>query len=111
MLPTPLWVPAALLPILPPYIFHPSFSHPSRATPPIPPTMADLVDSVPKFNEKSSISDESLEKKVDDGVEVSDDAVMAKEVEEFEERLQKDEASDDEYRVQEAYEVALKVRI
>ena len=35
---------------------------------------------------------------------------MAKEVEEFEERLQNDEATEGEYLVQEAYEVAIKVR-
>ena len=62
------------------------------------------------LEEKHSASDLSLEKKHPDGVEVTDDAVMAKEVEEFEERLQNDEAAEEEYLVQEAYEVAIKVR-
>ncbi|KAI0333608.1 OPT oligopeptide transporter [Cubamyces sp. BRFM 1775] len=71
--------------------------------------MTDAVNTLPEFDEKQSASDISLEKKGVDGAEVTDDAVMAKEVEEFEERLQKDEATEDEYRVQEAYEVAIKV--
>ena len=50
------------------------------------------------------------EKKAIDDADVSvDDAQMAKEVEEFEERLQNDEAAEEEYLVQEAYEVAIKV--
>ncbi|KAI0364037.1 OPT oligopeptide transporter [Pilatotrama ljubarskyi] len=71
--------------------------------------MTDAVHSLPEIDEKNSVSDDSLEKKGVDGVEVTDDAVMAKEVEEFEERLQNDEATEEEYRVQEAYEVAIKV--
>lgn len=72
--------------------------------------MANLVSSAPAFDEKNSIDDDSLDKKGADGAGLTDDAIMAKEVEEFEERLQNDEATEDEYRVQEAYEVAIKVR-
>ena len=75
--------------------------------------MAD-VDALPAaVDDRQSASDVSDEKKGADGkleVEVSEDAIMAKEVEEFEERLQKDEATEGEYLVQEAYEVAIKVR-
>ena len=39
-----------------------------------------------------------------------DDAEMVKEVEALEERIQHDEAVEEEYRVAEAYEVAIKVR-
>ena len=72
-------------------------------------TMTDTVSSLPAMDDKHSTSDISDEKKGLDGVEVTEDAIMAKEVEEFEERLQNDEATDDEYRVQEAWEVAIKV--
>ncbi|KAI0822753.1 OPT oligopeptide transporter [Trametes gibbosa] len=71
--------------------------------------MAAAPDSVQPIDEKSSVSDGSIDKKGIDGTELSEDAVMAKEVEEFEERLQNDEATEEEYRVQEAYEVAIKV--
>ncbi|KAI0669078.1 OPT oligopeptide transporter [Trametes maxima] len=71
--------------------------------------MTNAVHTLPELDEKRSVSDDSIEKKGRDDVEVDDDAVMAKEVEEFEERLQNDEATEDEYRVQEAYEVAIKV--
>ena len=72
--------------------------------------MTDAVEPTPVLDDKQSLSDASLEKKVAEA-EVSDDARMAKEVEEFEERLQRDEAADEEYLVQEAYEVAIKVCI
>ena len=72
--------------------------------------MADPSNVVPTLDDKLSASDASIEKKGLDGAEVSEDAIMAKEVEEFEERLQKDEATEGEYLVQEAYEVAIKVR-
>ena len=72
--------------------------------------MTDTVSSLPAMDDKHSTSDISDEKKGLDGVEVTEDAIMAKEVEEFEERLQKDEATEGEYLVQEAYEVAIKVR-
>ncbi|EJF61684.1 OPT oligopeptide transporter [Dichomitus squalens LYAD-421 SS1] len=71
--------------------------------------MTDAVSTLPAIDDKQSTSDISDEKKGVDGVEISEDAIMAKEVEEFEERLQKDEATEGEYLVQEAYEVAIKV--
>ncbi|TBU35615.1 OPT oligopeptide transporter [Dichomitus squalens] len=71
--------------------------------------MAEVPSVVPTLDDKHSASDASLEKKGLDGADVSDDAIMAKEVEEFEERLQRDEAEPEEYLVQEAYEVAIKV--
>lgn len=71
--------------------------------------MTDAANTLPTLDDKQSTSDASLEKKGLDA-EVSEDAIMAKEVEEFEERLQRDEANDEEYLVQEAYEVAIKVR-
>ncbi|KAH9945802.1 OPT oligopeptide transporter [Epithele typhae] len=70
--------------------------------------MADPANIVPTLDEKQSLSDASLEKRASDAGAV-DDARMAKEVEEFEDRLQHDEAPDEEYLVQEAYEVAIKV--
>ena len=73
--------------------------------------MADVETTRPTLDDKQSASDDaSVEKKGLDGAELSEDAVMAKEVEEFEERLQHDEAAPEEYLVQEAYEVAIKVR-
>lgn len=73
--------------------------------------MADVETTMPTLDDKHSSSDDaSVEKKALDGAEVTEDAIMAKEVEEFEERLQRDEATDEEYLVQEAYEVAIKVR-
>ena len=73
--------------------------------------MADAAKPVPTLDDKHSLSDASVEKKgVDADKELTDDARVADEVEEFEERLQRDEANDEEYLVQEAYEVAIKVR-
>ncbi|KAI0707763.1 OPT oligopeptide transporter [Earliella scabrosa] len=71
--------------------------------------MADAQNTVPTLDDRQSASDASIEKKAVDGADISEDAVMAKEVEEFEDRLQRDEATDEEYLVQEAYEVAIKV--
>ena len=71
--------------------------------------MTDAANTVPTLDDKHSVSDASLEKKGAEA-DVSDDARMAKEVEEFEDRLQHDEAAEEEYLVQEAYEVAIKVR-
>ena len=71
--------------------------------------MADAANILPTLDDKQSLSDASVEKKGVEG-ELTDDARMAKEVEEFEDRLQRDEATDEEYLVQEAYEVAIKVR-
>ena len=72
--------------------------------------MADQVAQLPVYVDEKvkQDSDESLEKKLDD-VDSLEDAQRAKEVEEFEERLQNDEAAEGEYLVQEAYEVAIKV--
>ena len=65
---------------------------------------------LPLYDEKNSNADsDSLEKKNFDDVEITDDARMAKEVEELEDRIANDEATAEEYRVQEPYEVAIKV--
>ena len=92
------------------FIIPVAFSQIARDSPPVVPTMPDASRIMEEFEDKHSASDLSLEKKHPDGVEVTDDAVMAKEVEEFEERLQNDEAAEEEYLVEEAYEVAIKVR-
>ena len=72
--------------------------------------MADQVAQLPVYADEKEkhLSDDSFEKKIADDDSV-DDAQRAKEMEEFEERLQNDEATDGEYLVQEAYEVAIKV--
>ncbi|KZT11134.1 OPT oligopeptide transporter [Laetiporus sulphureus 93-53] len=72
--------------------------------------MADPVAELPVYQEKH-LSDESIDVKnlVEDAEIEVDDAKMTKEVEEMEDRLANDEASEDEYRVEEAYEVAVKV--
>ncbi|KAI0918825.1 hypothetical protein AcW1_009464 [Taiwanofungus camphoratus] len=70
--------------------------------------MADTVAQLPVYADEKHVSDDSIEKKSVDESSI-DDALKAKEVEEFEERLANDEASEDEYRVEEAYEVAIKV--
>ena len=70
--------------------------------------MADL-EQVPSYDEKhvpDSIDKASIDST---GKVITDDAEMVKEVEAMEDRIQHDEASESEYRVQEAYEVALKV--
>ena len=71
--------------------------------------MADQVTQLPvyAYEKVKQDSDESFDKKLDDSS--IDDAQRAKEMEEFEERLQNDDAADSEYFVQEAYEVAVKV--
>ncbi len=86
-----------------------AFSRLLAVFPPPVPTIQDPSKIMEKLEDKHSVSDLSLEKKDHDGVQVTDDAIMAKEVEEFEERLQNDEAADEEYLVEEAYEVAIKV--
>ena len=71
--------------------------------------MAELVYDEKMVTEldKNSVDKNSLNKGTqEDSV---DDAQMVKEVEAFEERLQHDEATDQEYLVQEAWEVAIKV--
>ncbi|KAH9936802.1 OPT oligopeptide transporter [Epithele typhae] len=70
--------------------------------------MAEPEVLSPTLEEKRSVSESSVEKREAEA-ELTDDARMAKEVEEFEERLQNDEAANEEYLVQEAYEVAIKV--
>lgn len=73
--------------------------------------MADQVTQLPVYADeklKHDSDDGSIDKKLDD-IDSLDDAQRAKEVEEFEERLQNDEAADDEYLIQEAYDVAIKV--
>ena len=70
--------------------------------------MADSIAELRHRQEKRA--DESDEKlSLDSDGKAIDDAVLVKEVEALEERLQLDEATDDEYRVGEAWEVALKV--
>lgn len=62
---------------------------------------------------EKELSDSSVEKlSVGDSIEKPiDDVQMVKEVEDLEDRLEHDEATEDEYRVEEAYEVAIKVSI
>ncbi|EMD32181.1 hypothetical protein CERSUDRAFT_126869 [Gelatoporia subvermispora B] len=72
--------------------------------------MAEPIDQLPVYAQEKHVSDDSVPEKLASDTDVSvDDAQMAKEVEEFEERLQNDEAADEEYLVEEAYEVAIKV--
>ena len=62
---------------------------------------------VKEFDEKEIDSVDKVS--LDSNGQPLDDAKMVKEVEAMEDRIQHDEASESEYRVQEAYEVALKV--
>jgi hypothetical protein len=72
--------------------------------------MADPIAQLREIDEKHS--NESEEKlSLDSNGKPIDDAELVKEVEALEERIELDEATEDEYRVGEAYEVALKVRI
>lgn len=73
--------------------------------------MADQVSHLPVYDDEKNTSDSSsLEKKLhDDSDVVVDDAELTKEVEEMEDRIANDEATEAEYRVEEAYEVAVKV--
>ncbi|KAI0732700.1 OPT oligopeptide transporter [Fomitopsis betulina] len=71
--------------------------------------MADPVSHLPVYDDEKNTSDSSsLEKKLQDDV-VVDDAELTKGVEEMEDRIINDEATEAEYRVGEAYEVAVKV--
>ncbi|KAI0784380.1 OPT oligopeptide transporter [Abortiporus biennis] len=74
--------------------------------------MASPVSELPVYDgEKRTSSDDSSfekEKHLDDDVEVVDEHRL-KEVEEFEERLALDEAAPEEYLVQDAHDVAIKV--
>ena len=75
--------------------------------------MADLA-SPPSYDEKlekhapDSVEKVSLDS---DGKIIEDDTEMVKEVEALEERIQLNEATEDEYLVQDAWEVAIKVRL
>jgi len=60
------------------------------------------------YGDDKQLSDSSLEKKLEDDVAV-DDVELTKEVEALEDRIANDEATEAEYRVEEAYEVAVKV--
>lgn len=73
--------------------------------------MADPVSHLPIYDDEKNTSDSSsLSKKLhDDSDVVVDDAELTKEVEEMEDRIANDEATEAEYRVEEAYEVAVKV--
>ncbi|KAH9830037.1 OPT oligopeptide transporter [Rhodofomes roseus] len=70
--------------------------------------MAEPVSHlVPAYEDEKHLSDSSsVEKKLEDDVV---DAQLVKEVEEMEDRIANDEATEAEYRVEEAYEVAVKV--
>ncbi|KAF7799543.1 hypothetical protein EIP86_010780 [Pleurotus ostreatoroseus] len=70
--------------------------------------MADL-EQVPSYDEKHV--PDSLDKASIDstGKVITDDAELVKEVEAMEDRIQHDEAAPEEYLIQDAYEVALKV--
>jgi len=70
--------------------------------------MADTVSSLPVYENEKHTSDDSLEKKSLEE-DVVDDVQMVKDVEELEDKIANDEATDAEYRVEEAYEVAVKV--
>ncbi|THG99979.1 hypothetical protein EW026_g2478 [Hermanssonia centrifuga] len=66
------------------------------------------TQALPSYDGKD-VSDSVEKISLDSDDKVVDDAQMTKEVEAFEERLQNDDASEDEYRINEAYEVAIKV--
>ena len=75
--------------------------------------MADLRSDPrsdpPAYDEKHLSDTSSDEKQLDDhGIDV-DDGQVVKEVEALEDRIANDEATDAEYRVEEAWEVAIKV--
>lgn len=73
--------------------------------------MADLEATPPSYDEKR-LSD-SIEKVSfdNDGKVVEDDTELVKEVEALEERIQLNEATEEEYLVQEAWQVAIKASI
>ena len=72
--------------------------------------MADPRSDAPAYDEKHLSDTSSDEKHLDDHaiVDVDDDLVVKK-VEELEDRIANDEATETEYRVEEAWEVAIKV--
>jgi hypothetical protein len=74
--------------------------------------MADPVATLPRHGQEDIASprDELNEKQsYGDSSDVIDDAKHGKEVEEFEERLARDEATEEEYLVENAHDVAIKV--
>lgn len=72
--------------------------------------MADPRSDAPAYDEKHLSDTSSDEKHLDDHAVVDlDDGQVVKEVEALEDRIANDEATDAEYRVEEAWEVAIKV--
>lgn len=69
----------------------------------------DLKHRDSDYDEKN-VSDSIEKASVDSADKPIGDAQMVKEVEALEDRIEHDEATEDEYRVHEAWEVALKVR-
>ncbi|KAH9833277.1 OPT oligopeptide transporter [Rhodofomes roseus] len=67
--------------------------------------MADPVSHLPMYDDDKQLSDSSS----DDKLKLEDDVVLTKEVEAMEDRIANDEATEAEYRVEAAYEVAVKV--
>ena len=71
--------------------------------------MAEIVPRPPSYDDEKRSPGDTVEKEsISSGGEVTD-AKMVKEVEAMEDRIQHDEATEDEYLVQNAYEVAVKV--
>lgn len=69
--------------------------------------MADIVPRPPSYDDK--LNPDTVEKESLSSDEKSPDEKMAKEVAAMEDRIEHDEATEDEYLVQNAYEVAVKV--
>ena len=81
----------------------------SRAPSPPPADMAEIVPRPPSYDDK--LSPDTVEKvSLSSDGKVTDEK-MAKEVAAMEDRIEHDEATEDEYLVQNAYEVAVKVLI
>ena len=73
--------------------------------------MADLIAELPSYDEKrasDSVEKASLDSD-EKGLSSENDAELVKKVEAMEDRIQHDEATEDEYLVQNPYDVALKV--
>ena len=68
--------------------------------------MADISSPPPDYDEKRSAED-SIDKQFDGEDDV--DVLQLKEEEALEERIANDEATENDYRVEAAYEVAIKV--
>ncbi|KAH8099561.1 OPT oligopeptide transporter [Cristinia sonorae] len=71
--------------------------------------MSTAVSELPHYEDQHSSDSDSLEKKNSSNAEVVTEAKSAEDVEAFEERLAHDEATDEEYLVQDAHDVAIKV--